>query len=131
MQTTYSYSLFGGTTSSAGTSDPNPLRYTGLISGPVMPAGLQDNSARDYSPATGQFISADPTGAAGSGTNLYQYAGSDTVDNSDPPACNGSSWQPAASSAGSPTTSAAHWTAASTPSATVSPAACWAALAAR
>ena len=49
-----------------------------------MPAGLQDNNARDYSPATGRFISADPAGAAGSGTNLYQYAGGDPVDYSDP-----------------------------------------------
>jgi RHS repeat-associated protein len=90
VQTSYSYDLFGNTTSSAGAGDPNPLRYTGLISGPVMPAGLQDNNARDYSPATGQFISVDPTGAAGSGDNLYQYAGGDPVDNSDP---SGLQWQ--------------------------------------
>jgi hypothetical protein len=55
-----------------------------------MPAGLQDNNARDYSPATGRFISADPTGTAGSGDNLYAYAGNDTVDNSDP---SGLQWQ--------------------------------------
>jgi RHS repeat-associated protein len=90
VQTSYSYDLFGNTTSSAGATDPNPLRYTGLISGPVMPAGLQDNNARDYSPTTGQFISADPTGMAGSGDNLYAYAGGDPADNSDP---SGLQWQ--------------------------------------
>jgi RHS repeat-associated protein len=85
----YSYDLFGNATSSV-SGDANPLRYTGLISGSVMPAGLQDNGARDYSPATGQFISADPTGASGSGDNLYAYAGGDPVDNSDP---TGLQWQ--------------------------------------
>jgi uncharacterized protein RhaS with RHS repeats len=55
-----------------------------------MPAGLQDNNARDYSPATGRFISADPTGQTGSGDNLYAYAGDDTADNSDP---SGLQWQ--------------------------------------
>jgi RHS repeat-associated protein len=84
IATSYSYDLYGNTTSSGGTSDTNPIRYTGLISGPVMPAGLQDNNARDYSPATGQFISGDPTGMAGSGDNLYAYAGGDPVDLSDP-----------------------------------------------
>jgi RHS repeat-associated protein len=90
VTTSYSYDLFGNTTSSAGTSDPNPIRYTGLISGPVMPAGLQDNNARDYSPATGRFISPDPTGMTGSGDNLYGYAGGDPADNSDP---SGLQWQ--------------------------------------
>jgi Pretoxin HINT domain len=55
-----------------------------------MPAGLQDNNARDYSPATGRFISADPAGLTGSGNNLYQYAGGDPVDHSDP---SGLQWQ--------------------------------------
>jgi RHS repeat-associated protein len=84
ITTSYSYNIFGAATSSAGTSDPNPIRYTGLISGPAMPAGLQDNSARDYSPATGRFISADPTGQTGSGDDLYEYVSGDPVDGSDP-----------------------------------------------
>jgi RHS repeat-associated protein len=90
VTTSYSYDLYGNTTSSAGTSDTNPVRYTGLTSGPVMPAGLQDNNARDYSPTLGQFISADPSGMQGSGDNLYAYAGGDPVDNSDP---SGLQWQ--------------------------------------
>jgi RHS repeat-associated protein len=90
VATSYGYDVLGNTTSSAGATDPNPLRYTGLVSGSTMPAGLQDNNARDYSPATGQFISQDPTGSAGSGNNLYQYAGGDSVDNSDP---SGLQWQ--------------------------------------
>jgi RHS repeat-associated protein len=90
VTTSYSYNIFGAATSSAGTSDPNPVRYTGLTSGSVMPAGLQDNNARDYSSATGRFISADPSGQTGSGDNLYAYAGDDTADNSDP---SGLQWQ--------------------------------------
>jgi RHS repeat-associated protein len=83
LQTTYSYDLFGNATSSAGTSDPNPLRYTDLISGPTMPAGLQDNNARDYAPGLGRFISQDPIGSSGSGDNLYAYTSGDPVDGSD------------------------------------------------
>jgi RHS repeat-associated protein len=83
-QTSYSYDLLGNAASSAGASDPNPLRYTGLISGPAMPAGLQDNNARDYNPATGTFISQDPLGMSGSGNDLYAYASGDPVDYSDP-----------------------------------------------
>jgi len=84
IATSYSYNIFGAATSSAGASDPNPERYTGLMSGQAMPAGLQDNNARDYSPATGRFISADPMGTTGSGDNLYAYANDDAADNSDP-----------------------------------------------
>ena len=84
ITTSYSYNILGAATSSAGISDPNPIRYTGLASGPSVPAGLQDNSARDYSPATGRFISADPTGQVGSGNNLYEYVSDDPVDGSDP-----------------------------------------------
>jgi len=83
VQTSYSYDLFGNVTSSADASDPNPLRYTGLISGSTMPPGLQDNNARDYSPVTGRFISQDPLGMSGSGDNLYAYASGDPVDYSD------------------------------------------------
>ncbi len=84
IATSYSYNVFGATTSSAGARDPNPVRYTSLISGATIPGGLQDNNARDYSPATSRFISADPSGQTGSGDNLYQYADDDTADFSDP-----------------------------------------------
>ena len=40
--------------------------------------------ARYYNPATGRFLSEDPLGFAGSGPNLYAYAGDDPIDLYDP-----------------------------------------------
>jgi RHS repeat-associated protein len=77
--TEYSYDPFGASTSS-GAASANPYQYTG---GPSEGA-LQQDGARSYDPGLGRFISADPTGAAGSGVDLYQYAGSDPIDYADP-----------------------------------------------
>ncbi|WP_431931220.1 RHS repeat-associated core domain-containing protein [Nonomuraea jabiensis] len=82
ITTTYGYDLFGRTTSSA-QDDPNAVRWTGRVSGPSMPAGLQDNRARMYSPELRRFISEDPIGMAG-GLNLYEYGLGNPVDNTDP-----------------------------------------------
>ena len=46
--------------------------------------GIDYYRARYYNPATGRFISEDPTGFAGSGTNLYAYAAGDPIDLIDP-----------------------------------------------
>jgi uncharacterized protein RhaS with RHS repeats len=43
--------------------------------------------ARYYSPATGTFISPDPTGFAGGTTDLYQFVNDDPVDLNDPTGC--------------------------------------------
>lgn len=40
--------------------------------------------ARYYNPATGRFISEDPIGFTGSGTNLYGYASNNPIDLIDP-----------------------------------------------
>lgn len=40
--------------------------------------------ARYYNPAVGRFLSEDPMGFAGSGPNLYEWAGDDPVDFLDP-----------------------------------------------
>ncbi|GAB3423524.1 RHS repeat-associated core domain-containing protein [Flindersiella endophytica] len=82
VQTSYAYDLFGNTSNSAPT-DSNPIRWTGRISGPTMPASLQDNRARLYSPKLMRFISEDPIGFDG-GYNLYEYAAGDPVDFTDP-----------------------------------------------
>jgi RHS repeat-associated protein len=46
--------------------------------------GLYGDDARSYNPFTGKFESADPTGMAGSGTNLEAYCGNSPVENEDP-----------------------------------------------
>ena len=40
---------------------------------------LFDMRARDYTPATGQFLSNDPIGLSGGETNIRQYAGNNPV----------------------------------------------------
>jgi RHS repeat-associated protein len=40
--------------------------------------------ARYYSPTTGRFLSEDPMGFAGSGPNLYEYAGDSPTNSVDP-----------------------------------------------
>ncbi len=78
--TEYTYGPFGGA-SASGASTTNPYTYTGLES---LANGLQYNRARFYNPGMARFVSQDPLGMAGSGVDLYQYAGSDPVDLVDP-----------------------------------------------
>ncbi len=79
-KTTYTYDPFGTTAESGEVSD-NPFQFTGRESDGT---GLQYNRARYYSPANARFISQDPAGFSGSGSNLYWYANADSVDFSDP-----------------------------------------------
>ncbi len=78
--TEYTYGPFGETTST-GTTSTNPYQYTGRDN---EENGLQYNRARYYNPATARFTSQDPTGMAGSGINLYQYALDDPIGFIDP-----------------------------------------------
>lgn len=80
VATTYAYDPFGAATSSGSASD-NPYQFTGRENDGT---GLQFNRARYYSPADGRFVSQDPAGFEGSGTNLYWYANGDPVDFIDP-----------------------------------------------
>lgn len=84
----YTYGPFGSATSTPTESDPNPVRWTGRESGPGVPGGdaggLQYNRARWYDPNISRFLSQDPAGFAGSGTNAYAYVGNDPVDATDP-----------------------------------------------
>ena len=75
----YSYSPYGMLAASG--SNSNPYTYTGRESDGL---GLYYYRARYYNPTTGRFLSEDPMGFAGSGTNLYAYAGDDPIDFSDP-----------------------------------------------
>ena len=50
--------------------------------------GLYYDRARYYDPQLGRFISQDPMGAAGSGSNLYAYCGDNPTDGVDPTGIN-------------------------------------------
>ena len=80
VTTTYSYEPFGAASSLGATSD-NPYQFTGRENDGT---GLQNNRARYYSFDTGRFVSQDPAGFAGSGSNLYWYANDDPLDYRDP-----------------------------------------------
>lgn len=43
-----------------------------------------ENRARYYNPTTGRFLSEDPLGIMGSGTNLYAYANNNPINLNDP-----------------------------------------------
>ncbi len=46
--------------------------------------GLSDNRGRWYEPATGRFITEDPSGLRGGDANLFRYVGNDPLDKVDP-----------------------------------------------
>lgn len=78
--TYYSYDPFGNTTLS-GATNGNEFQYTGREN---EGNGLYYYRARFYSPLLGRFISQDPLGFAGSGPNLYAYAGDAPTNYTDP-----------------------------------------------
>jgi RHS repeat-associated protein len=77
--TSYSYEPFGAPTSTGAASD-NPYQFGRETDG----TGLQYNRARYYSFEAGRFISQDPLGYEGSGSNLYAYGYDNPLDFIDP-----------------------------------------------
>lgn len=82
ISTSYSYTP-GGVATATGAPSPNTFEFNATQN---EGTGLYLMGARYYDPATGTFISPDPTGFA-SGTNLYAYANNDPVNHSDPTGC--------------------------------------------
>ena len=80
VDTSYTYEPFGAATSEGAESD-NPFQFTGRENDGT---GLQYNRARYYDPANARFISPDPAGFGGSGSNLYNYVGGNPLDFTDP-----------------------------------------------
>jgi len=80
LQTQYTYDPFGNT-ASTGQSNANSSKYTGREDDGT---GLYYYRARYYSPSLQRFISEDPRGLSGSGTNLYAYVGNDPINLVDP-----------------------------------------------
>jgi len=62
----------------------NSTAAIGMRAGLVLEGVRKTYRARYYNPTTGRFLSEDPIGFAGSGPNLYAYAGNDPVDFNDP-----------------------------------------------
>jgi len=71
------YDPYGNKSYSSG-SVSNPWGYVG---GYTDPTGLIHFGARYYDPSTARWTQIDP---AGQGPNLYQYAGANPINNSDP-----------------------------------------------
>jgi len=79
-ETSYTYDPFGATTHE-GTASENPFQYTGQENDSN---GLYSDRARYYSPNGARFISQDPLGQYGSGTNLYIYTNNSPTNATDP-----------------------------------------------
>jgi len=78
---TYTYDSFGKLTASTG-SLVNPFRYTARESD--TETGLYYYRARYYDQTPGRFISEDPIGFHGGGSNLYAYVGNSSSGLIDP-----------------------------------------------
>jgi RHS repeat-associated protein len=78
---TYTYDSFGFLTASTG-SATNWYRYTARQFD--SDTALYYNRARYYDPTTGRFLSEDPVGFKGSGTNFYAYVRNSPIDFTDP-----------------------------------------------
>ncbi|HLH78165.1 MAG TPA: RHS repeat-associated core domain-containing protein, partial [Candidatus Binataceae bacterium] len=83
MQTTFAYSSFG-MPSQSGTAYYYPWLFAGMEWSDIGNVSQQYYAgARYYSPGLRRFISPDPMGFAGSGSNLFAYAGNDPVNKTD------------------------------------------------
>jgi RHS repeat-associated protein len=79
----YSYLPFGETTTISAAL-PNPFTFVGQHGVLQVDSNLFNMRAREYTPATGQFLSNDPAGLTGGDTNLRRYVGNDPVTLNDP-----------------------------------------------
>ena len=77
----YTYDSFGNQTASSG-SLTNFFRYTGREFD--TETNLYYNRARYFDPSTGRFLSEDPVGFGGDGTDFYAYVENDATDWVDP-----------------------------------------------
>jgi len=84
IQISMGYSSFG-MPSQSGTTYYFPWPFAGVEWSDIGNVSQQYYAgARYYSPGLRRFISPDPMGFAGSGSNLFAYAGNDPVNNTDP-----------------------------------------------
>ena len=62
----------------------NSTAAIGMRAGLVLEGVRKTYRARYYNPTTGRFLSEDPLGIMGSGTNLYAYANNNPINLNDP-----------------------------------------------
>jgi RHS repeat-associated protein len=79
-QVAYSYSPFGSQSATGGTTT-NSYTFTGRETDGL---GIDYYRARYYNPTVGRFLSEDPMGFTGGGTNFYAYTGDNPTDFDDP-----------------------------------------------
>ncbi|MHB1173905.1 MAG: RHS repeat-associated core domain-containing protein [Sulfuriferula sp.] len=79
-QEAFTFWAFGETQSTTGTP-VSRLKFTGREDDGT---GLYQYRARYYDPTIGRFISEDPKGFAGSGSNWYAYVGNNPINANDP-----------------------------------------------
>jgi RHS repeat-associated protein len=79
----YSYLPFGETTT-VSAALPNPFTFAGRFGVMQIDANLFSMRARNYAPATGQFLSNDPIGLRGEDSNVRRYVGNDPIAFVDP-----------------------------------------------
>ena len=88
ITTSYAYTP-SGTVTASGTTSPSTFEFNATQN---TGTGLYLMGARYYDPATGTFISQDPTGFTNGSTNLYGYAENDPVNHGDPTGCGAKSF---------------------------------------
>ena len=76
------YDSFGNVLSQTNSGNAMRLGYTGQQFD--AETGLYYDHARYYDPATGRFLSTDPSGFSAGDANLYRYVGNRPVNNTDP-----------------------------------------------
>ena len=75
------YDSFGNILSESSPSNGDRFKYAQQQADAT---GLDYDQARYYNPATGRFISQDPTGFGGGDVNIYRYCGNDPTASTDP-----------------------------------------------
>ena len=80
----YSYLPFGETSIIGTPQLPNPFTFAGQVGVMQISSNLFSMRARDYAPATGQFLSSDPIGLQGGDADLRRYVNNNPVNQADP-----------------------------------------------
>jgi uncharacterized protein RhaS with RHS repeats len=70
----------------------NSTAAIGMRAGLVLEGVRKTYRARYYNPTTGRFLSEDPMGFWGSGTNFYAYAGNNPISYRDPTGLANQNW---------------------------------------